>query len=545
MTAPEPDNPITPELHQAMLSVSASYRIATVRPRIKVDGDQLDFHRYAWAPALIDDKHPHIIIRKGAQTSFTISLVLKTIDRMSHEKLRGALYLFPTKTDAGEFVSTRFDRILNENPSLKRRVGDSDSVSRKIIGGAPIYFRGTTKETQLVSVPADVLVLDERDRMLDDMVELAKQRLSGSKNPQRTDLSTPTLPNYGVDLDYEESDAHVWQIKCQACTDWTCLELAWPDAFGHDDDRGYFRRCRSCGAEINPSDGEWVSRHPGRAKRGYYISQLCSRDPNTIMAEFAEATRRGKLKEFHNSGLGLAYADIDEALTEGVVLAACNHDRPRELGSDGPCYLGADVGPKRIHWVVGERPTRGRQQVVAFGVAHTEDDFISVLDRYHVKAAVVDQMAETRAVRRIIERRPGAAWGCVYSEQQKNSYHWNERERIVTVNRTESLDESHARVTSGETQLPRADDKFRGKPTDLNPDNGEFLRSMCNIGRVTATDDETGARVSRWVLRGVKIDHYRHAFNYAEIASERVGTREAAIAGRRRPSEPSGSWMTA
>lgn len=549
MAAPAPT---VDDYLEAMRRESRSWRLA--RMGLKVDGQDFDLARYPHLVAIIDDDHPDQVIKKGGQLGLTVSAVLKAIDRahqamLSGRRQRGTLYLFPRDDDVGDFSRARFQPILNENPELAALVGSTESIGIKQIGGSFFYFRGAgAKEAatqgsraKLKSMPIDDLIFDERDDMPDSRVVLADRRLDGAvpPNKHRTELGTPTIPGYGVDERFERSDQHHWHYRCARCGGWGCLELEWPDCLATRDESAFYR-CVKCKKPLEVEYHRWVPAYPGREDvRGRYVSQLHSptRTPLSIATEWDDAVRKGgaKLREFYNHTLGLGYADEDDALTRAIVLAACTPD-PRQPSSEGPCALGADVGPGKIHYEVREKLSDDgrRSRVVQWGEVADFEELDAVYRKFNVACAVIDAMAETRAVRDFLKRHPGQAFGCFYSPAQKAETVWNVPDQTVTVNRTESLDASHAEIVAGEVELPRPDDLFEK----------EVLPQLLNVARIVQTDEETGARRAKWIVRGAKNDHLRHAHNYARIALGRVGLAERLSRIRRRsatsPSRPRG-----
>lgn len=546
-------NLMSDELASQLLSqASHAYWLHALRPHLRVDGDPLNFHDYPYAPDLIDDEHPNQVIIKGAQLGFTIALTLRTIARLArrhglHKNFspRGALYLLPTERDVSDFSKARFARIVRDNPVLAEFIHDTDAVNIKRVGHGFIYFRGATVPSALKTIPVDDLILDERDEMDDDMVELAQHRLDSSLHPRRSELSTPTVPEYGVDLAFASSDQMVWKIKCSHCNHWTCLELNWPDSLRELKDGRVIRACGKCHDEIFPHDGQWVATFPDRTeRRGRWVSQLNSSrlNPREILRAYESALGRGKQKEFMNSRLGMAYADLDDALTTAIILDACDPDAQKELVDEGPCAMGVDPGKRDFHWVVGKRVSDTRRHVLNYGVCHTEQQVLDRLDRFNVKYCVIDEMAETRTVRRMKERRPGRIYGCWYVEGKRGDYDWDDRELRVTVNRTESLDDSHFRLVNKMTTLPRVDDQTH----EL------LIPQLKNLARVVREEKDTKKIRVLWVVRGgVKNDHLRHAYNYFEMAAQRVGVAAVVRRARRRTAERTGhrgrargTWMS-
>jgi phage terminase large subunit GpA-like protein len=132
------------------------------------------------------------VFLKGAQVGVTSIQMIRTIHGLiSGRYPQGALYLFPSLGDVQDFSRGRFNPLINDNDSIARHVQDTDTMGIKRIGGRMLYMRGARATAKvggfkrssaaLKSVPADRLILDERDEMAGDMVDLARERLSHSK----------------------------------------------------------------------------------------------------------------------------------------------------------------------------------------------------------------------------------------------------------------------------------------------------------------------------------------------------------------------------
>jgi hypothetical protein len=189
--------------------------------------------------------------------------------------------------------------------------------------------------------------------------------------------------------------------------------------------------------------------------------------------------------------------------------------------------MGFDAGANDFHYVVMEKRPNNHEQIIAYGRAETEDEIINIIDRYNVVVAVADEMAETRAIRRMKARRNGKIYGCWYVGDKKGGYDWDAKAQTITVGRTESLDESHQRILRGQTRFP--------KPDDLT--HKLLIPQLCNLVRVTrpvtrSDGAETGRMKSMWIVRGTKNDHLRHALNYAILASARAPVIQP---GKQRP----------
>ena len=526
------------DLHAASLSCWLVDQL----PEIKIGGRPLSFVSHPYLVDMIEDMHPDQVVIKGAQLGLTVAAMIRSICEMKRRRLRGALYLFPRQDDIADFSRARLNPLIQENPVFRAMVEDTDAMGLKRIGGGNLYLRHIGGDESVVkSIDCDRVLYDERDEMDDDKVELADHRLDSSQEGIRIEFSTPTLPNFGVSKSYEDSDQHVWQIKCRkpGCGAWTCLELTWPDCLRTLPDGRVIRACQKCGGEIHVNDGDWVATYPTRTKRrGRWVSQLCGamprQQPDFILSSFERATRDGKLREFHNSVLGMPFAEIDDVLSEALLLTVCDPNETRRLSALGPTAMGFDVGGSDFHWMVGEKRSDKMLHLIAFGVAASEDEITDVWKKFNCQRGVVDGMAEQRSVRSLKARLPGL-WDCLYS-QRKVDDSWDAREKRVTVNRSMSLDESHQRILKGTLRLPRPDEKVRK----------ELIPQLCNLARqvlMKGRDIKTPEIV--WTCVGSKNDHYRHALNYLVLAAETLPVAQKVEHTDYRPKKQRSltSWM--
>ena len=204
--------------------------------KIKLGGAHFELKGHEYQQGLFECQDRVQVCIKGAQVGITEVWVLRTLWGMIHNLYpKGALYLFPTQNDVGDFSKARFDPLISGNPSIGAYVNSTDSQFIKRIHEGFLYLRGAraTKaiggekksSAQLKSIPVDRIVFDERDEMSDEMVTLAEERVSHSKVQELMFLGTPTIPDIGVDAMYKISTQNMWYIKCQHCGTDTCLEI--------------------------------------------------------------------------------------------------------------------------------------------------------------------------------------------------------------------------------------------------------------------------------------------------------------------------------
>jgi hypothetical protein len=505
---------------------------------------ELEDHEYqaAW----LQETAPQQCFIKGAQIGATEALVLRTLHGMIHGQYpAGSLYLFPTRDDVRDFSKARFDPLIDSNPFIGSYVQNTDAQNIKQIGKGFLYLRGarSTKQirgkkssSQLKSIPVDRVVFDEMDEIEPEMVELAKERISHSKVQELMYLGTPTIPDYGIDAMYQKSDQRVWMIKCEHCGKETSLDLEFPACLMRRTDDSVYRGCIHCNGEVHPRNGRWVAQYPSKSKElvGWWISQLNSAriEPGYVLSLY-EDPPNGDLSEVMNSKLGRAYIPSENKLTEQDVYSIMKQDAMKST-DEGPTCMGVDVG-RELHVVIAKKITAEALKVIKVGRYESFNDLHDLARAFNVRSAVIDLRPETRKVREFQRQESFPVFGCEYIEARAGSIHWNEKEKIVQVNRTEICDASHEIVVEpGRLELPRRSEEMN-----------RFVREMVSIAKVLIEDDETGSKTFKYIKLSGRADHYRHAMNYCYLASERVGTvNDKHIIGRFFSRRRARSWMS-
>jgi len=474
--------------------------------RIRLDGKPFSFEAHEYLRGLYDDTSPHVVVIKAAQVGVTTCAILRSL----HACLSGltVLYYFPTKTDVLDFSRSRVNPLIATNPFLTRAVRETDTIGLKRIGDAYLYLRGMQSTVGMKSVPADMAVFDELDEATPDAKTLARERLSHSDYRRLVELSNPSLPGYGIDEAFQESDQRAWMMKCPACGHWTAMEAEFPNKLGEEvrvirsrPDGTCCRACVRCGGELDVAQGEWVPEYPDRSVHGYRISQLISTkiDPGEILREYQRCKNP---ERFYNLKIGVAWADAQSVLSASAVLALCG-DQPIAEKTDVECTMGVDTG-RQLHVVVS-RWDGERRRVVYLGVLQDFAQLDGLMERFQVNRCVIDAMPETHATRALSKRFPGRVWLNYFNESQKGSYRWDEKDYLVHENRTEALDASRRAIRDGLVILPQR-----------SPIVEEFASHLSADAKRLEEEPETGSQVYRYVRTGT--DHFSLAFTYDCIA---------------------------
>jgi len=490
--------------------------------RIKLPSGPFTFENHEYEKGILCENAIRQVLKKGSQLGISETQILKSIYGLLYGVYpQGVLYLFPTQNDVYDFSRARFGPLLIDNPEIGKEVRETESVTLKKVRRSMLYLRGARASskiegvkamaTQLIAIPVDRIVFDERDNMADNMVDLALERLGHSSVKEEVYLGTPSLPDYGVSKLYDESDQGVWEIKCSHCGTGTVLEVEFPSCLLELSDGRVIRGCKKCKKEIFPRDGHWVGQYPQRSKdlTGFWISRLNSgyADLRKILRTFQDPSNKN-LQEFYNSTLAMAYVSAENRLTVQDVYSNCGQDA-LAMNCRRDCAMGVDVGAM-LHVVVGFKPKEKQLQVCYLARVSSFNDVHDIAQRFNVKCAVIDMEPELRKVREFAQAEPYPVFLCDYQDRIISGPQWDEEKKLVKVNRTEICDATHDLVSSsGLLLLPRRNEELE-----------IFAKQMCNIAKVLQEDQETGSREYRY--RKLGEDHYRHALNYFWLASQKV-----------------------
>lgn len=489
---------------------------------------------------------------KGAQMTFTMTDIIKTTHGMIYGKYpQGVMYVFPTTKTGERFSQSRFTPLIHRNPHTIGCYVSKDNVELKRISDSNLYFvgsRSTSKIDQqqrstvaLKSEPVDKLTFDEYDEHDMDMIPKAKERMSHSEIQEEVYLSTPSIPGFGIDELYGESDQRIWMIKCEHCGKETCLELEFPNCLKERADGSIYRSCIHCGEEIYPHNGHWVARYPDRSKDmvGRWISQLNSKyiNPIDILGAFNDPQKyHTTLTDVYNYKLAMAYVASENKLKPNDIYNICSWD-VMLTKHPGPCCMGVDVGTL-LHIVIAYHPNDVSLKAVKFATVSSFNDVHDLAKRFNVECAVIDREPEIRKAREFQESEDYEIFLCDYQEEQRHAPAFNSKSGLVIINRTEICDASHNLITiPGRYVIPR-----RNKEVE------RYALEMSNLAKVLEENPETGSK--SYFYRKVGADHYRHATNYMLLAAMRIGVYEPEDEGPKDKwsdgfeDKETGNWMS-
>lgn len=461
------------------------------------------WNQFPWIRRILSDNSQEIIFQKSSQMGVSTYCYLWLMWLCkTRQAPRGVIFWQPTDGMVKDFVASKVDPFIAENlDNIFTGIKDeSNNLGLKFIFGVPTFWRGLKSKVDVKAISGDAAIYDEYDESDPSQIKQAEKRLSASTVKLVRRLSTPTLPDYGINKDFQLTDQCHYAFKCSGCSTWNVLEEYFPRCLQINKLGHYYRACQKCKNELDIKKGKWVSDHRSPI-RGYQISQLYSPfvSADEIMNEFLTTEFPG---HFHNHVLGLPWLSAEDKVTTEQVLGLCDSQTTMRSDSVVSTVMGVDVGTKLN--VVVLLPSGDLTRLVWCGELNTFEELDNVIERFKVSEFVMDALPEQRKAREVIERHKFRGWLCFYNDNQKGSYAWKEDERIVSVNRTESLDVGTLSINRRKLILPQR-----------VPAIEVFAKQCANIAKVCEEDKETGAK--KYSYKRLGPDHYRHALNYAQL----------------------------
>lgn len=493
------------------------------------------FDYHPWTREMLCSDHPENVGQKAAQMGFTDSVCLNRALYTIAQKRLDVLYILPSQTpDARDFSSGRFDPALQASDYLAELFTDANNVGMKRTATNVLYVRGSRSRSQLKSIPVSLLIMDEVDEFDPEAIRLAEERTSGQLDSQMWQISTPSVPNYGVNVLFRRSDQRRFFFPCPHCG--RRIELSFPDSLvitAEDPNdskiQGSHLRCSSCKAPLHPEEkrlalqrGEWVPEYPQNFARGYHVNQLYS----TVIPiwKIAVAALRAQNdpveeQEFHNSKLGLEHIVAGHSLTPEHIVRSeekmrsatlWKYQSGRHAGTDRVITMGIDVG-KVLHvevdaWTItGSSSTaltdNARPAILWAGTVQHFTELDNLMYLFKPLMTVIDAQPETREALAFCRRYPGITRVCYYSDGGTGVDVHDNGERI-TAQRTTALDKALGRFYRGDITVPN------DIPTDYVP-------HLCALVRKPERN-RLNELTYRYLNTGP--DHFAHSRTYSELA---------------------------
>ncbi len=538
-------------IREAVLNDSAMARMTDLlRKHTVLLGRPYSFHEHEYQIDICNSTHHNLVAIKPSQVGFTTFTYYSLLMMLAVTPEMVGILALPTVHEAQRMAKSRIDPIIHSSKYLKQRMSTgNDSASFKQIGTSQLFLVGTQKP--LISIPCDLLVIDELDFCVKENLITAESRMSHSRFRDsntgvrgfRRRWSTPTATGIGVSALYELSDQRKRLVKCKKCSHWfwpNFLEHCVVDGFnqsfreltyfdvGHLEQAGKVDTarllCEKCHHPLSPRDlgpahREWVAAYPDRKTiEGWQVSPFdlpAHHTPASIMRQMGNY--RGEVGHFYNFVLGFPHDDasnsvLDHQVQENTRLVPVP---PEHAGTVSGTIVGIDVG--KTSWLIVGKVMGKEVHIIWIESIRLRGDageglYDSVrqrLGQYGAVRVVMDAMPYTDVALKLqAESLEGTFYPCQYTLRDRKlpAQVVKESEQLLEAHRTKTLNRVAKRVNSGEVIFPRLEE-MRVVRT--------HLQGMKRVDRI----DDAGESHSDWVKGESADDHYFHALNYLLMAA--------------------------
>ncbi len=437
-------------------------------------GLPFNFKKYPYQRAVIDDDHPNQCGIKPSQVGWSEITQRWSLAFLKRHRGTKGIYAYPDDEMRQKNVQTRVLPLVNETKIFNL---ESETVGKPIrsiqliqIGTSFLYVTGS-KEGDATSTDADFVVIDEYDLHDPDMQTLFRSRVLNSEYAYLKNFSTPTFTEFGVDQSFAASDQMWYMIKCDHCPHWQ-FPLFTPNFVyiknlsgdindllevdqGMIDSRnldieGSYVCCERCRKPLDlgrEDNREWVAKYPSRTHlRGRRINpfSVATRPPVKIFTELHEFRRKGKMRRFKNTILGIAEDSSSARIAESAIRACFRGKEVPLARTDIPVRVGIDVG-HTPHITIGQG--WDDKNVTCLEMITCElRNLLSVvkviLDTYNVVGGLIDRHPESQMAEDVRILSGNRIMPCEYrGEAELNVVQNVEKEPIhVQANRTILLD---------------------------------------------------------------------------------------------------------
>lgn len=514
-------------------------------------GKKFSFDGHEYQRQILEDPSPHKVIPKSAQMGISEMMARLALAKAVLVNGFSTIYTLPAASAAQNFMKTRIDPIIDSSPYLSELVNkDVDNSSIKRFGtDSYLYLKGAQVDRQAISVPADLVVMDEVNNSNADVLTLYESRLIHSLHTpggETVKLSTPTVPGIGIDVAYKQSRRHVNMCKCVACNHWFL-----PDYYEHvkvpdfDEDlrsitKAHFANpkfrwaeayvmCPHCGAPANllPEHRQWVLENPEDTfiAAGYKVSPFDCPTVITAASLVKSSVDYARYTDFENQRLGISSEDRETTLSRAELDAVIISEYP---GGGHSYVMGVDLG--MICWITIAAVLPGNLMILV----HVEG-----VPLYDLRSRRMELARQYRVRMTVSDANPYTE--TVYQMQQEDANLFAAiyvRSKTIDLFKVQDRDENKDKAVPSLRQVNIVRDKVfdlimmqvrTGLILKVSDKHDEVWKShLLDQKRVKEFSGEEMITVWR---KTQGEDHLHHSLLYARVASLMLGVASGAFAG--------------
>lgn len=418
--------------------------------------------------SLTDLKDLYEVIMKGRQARISEWLVNATFYCCDMHKGVTVLYILQDEESGKKFCKRRIDEAINYSPYLcdliveggkahRGRKKEIDSLAIKKLLYSWFYMVHSSSKVKSRSISSDIVIFDEYDAH--DMTNETSFRstMDDSDIQALLYVSTPTLPDYGIDMKFKSTSMGVWTVQCANCLEDFVMNSVY--FFGEGVKKFKEQRwqdgalrifiCPHCGKEVKPwhkqERGRYVHQQPELKKEkrfGFSFSNLILPHVSADKAwsQYRECLLEpGGRKTYVNEKLGEACIDEDASIhfTREILQKECPDDNLGWVDAAFGTYIGVDWG-KDTHVSIWKPIAEGIQLLNIFEFKHDPEPLanakqvVKLLTKFNPIKVVCDFGAGQEQNKYVAERVEEEFWAAVESVALKDmNPKWNKKTRIV------------------------------------------------------------------------------------------------------------------
>lgn len=445
---------------------------------------------------LTDLKDLYCVVKKGRQARISEWLVNATFYCCDWYKGITILYILQTEDVGKDFCKRRIDDAVDSSQYLsdliveggKRRTGKKkviNSLSIKKFLHSWFYMVHSRSGASSRSPSSDIVIFDEYDEHCLDHETSFRSTMDDSDIQALLYVSTPTLPEFGIDRKFKSTSMGVWTQNCSTCLEDFVMDSVYFFGGGVKvlDERrisdGALRVfiCPHCGAEMKQWEkqerGRYVHKFPELLRENRIGLSFSNLILPHITADKAQKQYRecllepGGRKTYVNEKLGEACVSEETSVyfTRDMLQNECCDRNVGWVSAALGTYIGVDWG-KDTHVSVWSIIPTGIQLLNLFEFKHDPEPLanakkvVNLVALYNPKKVVCDFGAGQEQNKYVAQRVKDAFWVAVESVSLKNLEPiWNEKTQFVKYDVVTAYTVFASWCAAGMVKLPKYDEK--------------------------------------------------------------------------------------
>lgn len=521
----------------------------------RLKGKLFSWNDHAYQKVIAADEAREQCIRKPSQVGISELMIRWVLAFSLLNRGVTTIYSLPTAMFAQKFAKTRFDVVIDESPNVKSQIypGADSAMVKRFLCNSMVFFNGASRSSQVISVPADYIVQDEKDFAEDqEILTQLHSRLTHSEFKKLTSLSTPTVDGYGISEDFENSVQFIELTRCNHCNHYFdpdyFEDVVIPGFLGDIKEFNYlnkslltqhrvneaFLACPRCRRPVNTGEDyrEFVVKNPdsNAEMHGYQITPFSCPSTRPAPEIIKTATKYKRYADFINFGLGLPATTSENALSEEEIEAAFVSDARfpdkapvsvmgLDMGGQCACFTGAPFPDGHLHIYHAE----------LIPLHRLHKTYREIAAEQRVIASVIDALPYTDTVK-AIQGVDHSSWACLFRETKSTElFTVQEKEedeskatyglRQITAQRDMGLDFVVSMLRSGKLTFSR-------ELLPLLPVISKHLRDLKRI----KLSDKYGEDIYTWRKSSAGQDHFFFALLYLVLATFMRGVSGGSVA---------------